>query len=296
MKKFVNFMKKGGLIACVLLLAFALDFALAQSYWVRDSGYFWLDDFELTQREHPEEVWDKVIYGSSELTSGYREDISESGYVNMGMDYATITDLVKILEGGYIDVGSELVLALNWGALSDIMDTNPTYEWHRAWYEPYIYFQRDRIAGLITDTFKALIRAGDFRTRSYLTQTKAYYYGQMSVPELEERVVKLHGLYLSGGIADFQENLAALDTVFDFCEANGIRVRALWLPENPAVGLDSVDVEVREAAREVCEASGVEFYDMTDALGADCFYDTGHMEYTYGAVRFTEVLDEWLLS
>ena len=296
MKKFVNFMKKGGFIACVLLLAFALDFALARSYWVRDSGYFWLDDFELTQRAHPEGVWDKVIYGSSELTSGYREDLSASGYVNMGMDYATITDLVKILEGGHITVGSELVLALNWGALCDIMDTNPTYEWHRAWYEPYFYFQRDRIAGLVTDTFKALIRAGDFRTRSYLTQTKAYYYGGMSVPELEERVTKLHELYLSGGIADFEENLAALNDVFAFCENNGIRVRALWLPENPAVGLDSVDVEVREAARGVCEAAGVEFYDMTDALPAECFHDTGHMEYNTGAPVFTEVLDEWLLS
>ena len=289
-------MKKGGLIACVLVLAFVLDFALAQSYWVRDSGYFWLDDFELTQREHPEEVWDKVIYGSSELTSGYREDISESGYVNMGMDYATVTDLVEILEGGHITVGSELVLALNWGALSDIMDTNPTYEWHRKWYEPYFYFQRDRIAGLITDTFNALIRGGEFRTKQWLTQTKVYYYGQMSQAELEERVVKLHDLYLTGGLADFQENLAALNEVFAFCEENGIRVRALWLPENPAVEPDSVDVEVREAAREVCESAGVEFYDMTDALGADCFYDTGHMEYDYGSVEFTEVLDKWLLS
>ena len=217
----MNFMKKGGLIACVLVLAFVLDFALAQSYWVRDSGYFWLDDFELTQREHPEEVWEKVIYGSSELTSGYREDLSESGYVNMGMDYATITDLVEILEGGHITVGSELVLALNWGALSDIMDTNPTYEWHRKWYEPYFYFQRDRIAGLITDTFNALIRGGEFRTKQWLTQTKAYYYGQMSQAELEERVVKLHDLYLTGGLADFQENLAALNEVFAFCEEHG---------------------------------------------------------------------------
>ena len=118
----------------------------------------------------------------------------------------------------------------------------------------------------------------------------------MSQAELEERVVKLHELYLTGGIADFQQNLAALNDVFDFCAENGIRVRALWLPENPAVELDSVDVEVREAAREVCESAGVEFYDMTDALGSDCFYDTGHMEYTYGAVQFTEVLDKWLLS
>ncbi len=294
--KFVKFMKKGGLVAFVLVLAIALDLALAASGWIQSSGYFWLDDFELTRRDHPEEVWDKVIYGSSELTSGYREDISESGYVNMGMDYATMTDLVEILEGGYITVGSELVLALNWGALCDIMDTNPTYEWHRAWYEPYFYFQRDRIAGLINDTLKAAIGAGERRTRAYLTQTKAYYYGQMSLSELEERVVKLHELYLAGGLADFQENLAAMDEVFAFCENNGIRVRALWLPENPAVDLDPVDVEVREAAREVCEAAGVEFYDMTDALAAECFYDTGHMEYTYGAVVFTEVLDKWLLS
>ena len=296
MKKFSSFMKRGGLVACALLLAFALDFALAHSGWIRDSGYFWLDDFEITQRQHPEEVWERVIYGSSELTSGYREDLSRSGYVNMGMDYATIVDLVEILEGGHIQVGSELVLALNWGALCDTLETNPTYEWHRAWYEPYFYFQRDRIAGLVTDTFRALMGAGEFRAPQWLTQEKAYYYGHMTQAELEERVARLHELYLAGGVADFQENLAALAEVFAFCDDNGIRVRALWLPENPAVALDSVDVEVREAARQVCQDHGVEFYDMTDALAADCFYDTGHMEYEYGAVVFTEVLDPWLLS
>ena len=294
--KFVRFMKKGGLIALVLVLALGFDALLASSYWVRDSGFFWLDDFELTQRAHPEEVWDKVIYGSSELTSGYREDISVSGYVNMGMDYATVTDLVEILEGGHIELGSELVLALNWGALCDIMDTNPTYEWHRKWYEPYVYFQRDRLAGLVTDSFKALIRAGEPRTRQWLTQTKAYYFGHMDEAELAGRVEKLHELYLAGGLDDFDENLAALDKVFAFCKERGVRVRALWLPENPAAPADEVDLVVREAAREACEAAGVEFYDMTDALDAGCFYDTGHMEYDHGAVVFTEVLDKWLLS
>ena len=294
--KFAGFMKKGGLIALALVIAIALDTLLAASGWVQSSGYFWLDDFELTRRDHPEEVWDRVIYGSSELTSGYREDISRSGYVNMGMDYATICDLVEILEGGHIELGSELVLALNWGALSDIMDTNPTYEWHRKWYEPYVYFQRDRIAGFVTDGFKALIRAGEPRARQWLTQTKAYYFGHMDGAELAGRVEKLHELYLTGGLADFEENIAALDEVFAFCAENGVRVRALWLPENPAAPADEADLAVREAAREACEAAGVEFYDMTDALPADCFYDTGHMEYDRGAVVFTEVLDEWLLS
>ena len=293
--KCVNFMKKGGLVAAVLVLALAFDLLLGLSGWVQKSGFFWLDDFELTRRDNPEPVWERVIYGSSELTSGYREDLSGSGYVNMGMDYATMTDLVTILEGGYIEVGSELVLALNWGALCDIMDTNPTYEWHRAWYEPHVYFQRDRLAGFVKGVLSGLA-GGGMPQRDYLAQTKAYYYGHLSQAELEERVVKLHELYLAGGLDDFRQNLAAMDSVFAFCEENGIRVRALWLPENPAVALDPVDVEVREAARGVCEAAGVEFYDMTDALDAGCFYDTGHMEYDHGAVVFTEVLDKWLLS
>ena len=46
----------------------------------------------------------------------------------------------------------------------------------------------------------------------------------------------------------------------------------------------------------VSEAAGVTFYDMTDALEPECFYDTGHLDYDYGAVVFTEVLDQWLLS
>jgi hypothetical protein len=59
---------------------------------------------------------------------------------------------------------------------------------------------------------------------------------------------------------------------------------------------EPLDLELRESCRAKCEAAGVEFYDMTDALGAGCFYDTGHLDYDYGAVVFTEVLDEWLLS
>ena len=294
--KFVNFMKKGGLIACVLVLALVLDLALAASGWIQSSGYFWLDDFELTRRDNPEEVWDKVIYGSSELTSGYREDLSASGYVNMGMDYATMTDLVEILEDGHITVGSELVLALNWGALCDIMDTNPTYEWHREWYEPYFYFQRDRLSEFVTDNLKALLGQGEIRRRIWTGQQKAFYYGNMTQEELDERREKLHGLYFEGDAGLYADNLAAMDEVFAFCEAEGVRVRALWLPENPAVEPEPLDLELRELCREKCEAAGVEFYDMTDALGTECFYDTGHLDYDYGAVVFTEVLDEWLLS
>ena len=122
-----RFLKKGGLIAAVLIVALLADFGLAASGWIQNSGYFRLNDFEVTQQDHPEEVWDRVIFGSSELVSAYREDLTQADYVNLGMDYGTLRDLVEMLEGGYINVGSELVLALNWGVLYDDMDTNPTY-------------------------------------------------------------------------------------------------------------------------------------------------------------------------
>ena len=294
--KFARFLKRGGFIAAVLIIVLLADIALSASGFIQKSGFFWLNDFEITRRDHPEKVWDRVIFGSSELVSAYREDLTTAGYVNLGVDYGTVRDLVEMLEGGHITVGSDLVLALNWGAMYDDMDTNPTYEWHRKWYEPYFYFQRDRLSEFVTDNLKALLGEGDFRRRTYTQQQKAFYYGNMTQSELDERREKLHGLYFEGGTELYADNLAALDEVFAFCEAEGIRVRVLWLPENPLVEPEPLDLELRELCREKSEAAGVEFYDMTDALDAGCFYDTGHLDYDYGAVVFTEVLDEWLLS
>ena len=294
--KLKSFFKKGGFIAAVIALFIVLDLLFAASGWVQDSGFFWMNDFEITLRNHPEEVWDRVIFGSSELVSGYREDLTEVDYVNLGMDYGVITDLVKMLEDGDIKVGSELVLALNWCALCDTLDTNPTYDWHRKWYEPYFWFQRDRLSEFVTDNWKAVLRDGEFRRRTYLAQSKAFYYGEMSQQELSERMEKLDELFWEQGVGGYEKNLAALDEVFDYCEQNGIRVRALWLPENQAVIENPTNAEVRALARERCEDAGIEFYDMTTMLANDCFYDTGHMNYEHGAVIFTEVLDKWLLS
>ena len=290
-----RFMKKGGLIAAVLIVALLADFGLAASGFIPKSGLFRLNDFEVTQQDHPEKGWDRVIFGSSELVSAYREDLTQADYVNLGMDYGTLRDLVEMLEGGYITVGSDLVLALNWGAMYDDMDTNPTYAWHRKWYEPYTYFQRDRLQSFVMDTFNALIGEGEFRTADH-AQQKIFYYGNMTQAELDERRVRLHDLYFNGGMELYEDNLAALEEIYAFCAENGIRVRALWLPENPLVELEPLDVELREQCRAVSEAGGVTFYDMTDALDASCFYDTGHLDYDYGAVVFTEVLDQWLLS
>ena len=104
-----KFWKKGGFLLAVLVLFLALDLGLRASGWVQKSGYFALDDFEITRRDHPEPVWNGVIFGSSELISAYREDLSETGYVNLGMDYGTAEDLYRLLDGGFIRaLGSDI--------------------------------------------------------------------------------------------------------------------------------------------------------------------------------------------
>ena len=77
------------------------------------AGYVWMDDFEITRRDHPEKVWDRVFFGNSAVISAYREDVSQSGYVNLGLDYGVVTDLWDMLRRGHIDIGSELVVGLN---------------------------------------------------------------------------------------------------------------------------------------------------------------------------------------
>ena len=294
--KFSAFLRRGGFLPAVLALLIAGDLLFQSSGWVQSSGYFYLNDYEVARRDHPEAVWDRVIFGSSELISGYREDLTSAHYVNLGMDYGVITDLETLLKSGEVQVGSDLVLALNWCVLCDTLDTNPTYIWHKGWYEPYVYFERDRLGPFLSAEWDALIGAGDAPQPIYLGQGKIFYHGQMTQEELEARMDKLAGLYWDQGVSGYEKNLAALSRVFAWCGAHGVRVRALWLPENQAVAPNATDTAVRELARQACEAAGVEFRDMTAALPNDCFYDTGHLSYEYGAGIFTEVLDQWLLS
>jgi len=293
---FLRFLKKGGFLLLLLLLFAAGDLLLWRSGWVQSSGYFWLDDFEITRKHHPEEVWEGVVFGSSELISGYREDLSNTNYVNLGMDYGTMEDLEQLLEKGLISVSGELILALNWSALCDDLDTNPTYIWHKGALEPYCYFQRARLSAFLLDEFSALLGDGEPRQRLFLEQDKEFYHGHMTPEELSARVEKLTDLYLWRGDSAFDGNLAALGRVLDWCREKGLSVRCLWMPENPLVSLGAVNDRLREDAGAVCAAAGVAFTDMTDVLPADCFYDTGHMDYETGAPVFTEVLEAWISS
>lgn len=280
-----------------LLLAFFLLFdcgaALVGTRCIA-AGYVWMDDFEITCRDHPEKVWDKVFFGNSAVISAYREDVSDSGYVNLGIDYGVVTDLWDMLRRGHISVGSDLVVGLSYLTLYDDLETNPSYLWHRRALEPYVYFQRDDLLQLCKDGVKALL--GRAAPPPHAGMSKTYYYGSLSSGELAQRMAFYDENYFRLPMEDFSENLTALEKVNAYCQKNGIRLRVIWMPWNPATEQPELSLRLRDAVETWCSEAGVGFMDCRGRFDESCFHDVGHLSYEYGAYRFTEEVDRWLLS
>ena len=296
MVKLRRFLEKYLFFVAFPIVFLAIDVVLSSAFppYVISSGRFHLNDYEVTRRDHPEEVWDKVFFGNSVVISAYREDVSESGYINLGLDYGVVTDLWEMVRKGIVTLGSELVVGLNDLTLYDRFETNPSYPWHREFYEPYSYFARDRLSVLIKEAGKRLLTGAEPDYGAYSGQTKIFYYGAMSRAELEEKAAA--SVYEHLPISDFRENLDALAKLAGYCAQHGVRLRCVWMPLNPDIPPSGETLAVRDQAAAVCREKQVEFYNMEDALEAECFYDSGHMNYEYGSYRFTEVIDPWLIS
>lgn len=290
-------------VRCLFLVALVAFFALAdaalEAYfegYFTHSGNFWLDDYEITQRDNPDEVWDKVFFGNSTVIAAYREDLSSSGYINFGVDYGSATSLLKILESGEVKIGSELVIGLNWASMYDDMETNPTYFWNRGALEPYSYFQRDRLYTLVTGVATSLITGEAWTYGQYLGQTKIYYYSCLSEQQLAEKLAVYQERYWVSDIEGYSENLTALERVLELCDQRGIETRVVIMPWNPTVAKPEVVKKLDEAIKEVCLQGEAEYLDLSDAFDAECFYDLGHLNYEYGSHVFTEEIDLWLNS
>ncbi len=285
---------KQKLRAWAFLLCLALFFSLfdyALSLWGERACPWAGNDYEITRANHSEEVWDKVFFGNSAVISAYREDVSESGYVNFGMDYAVVTDLWQILKQGHIEIGSELVIGLNLFALYDDFDTNPAYIWHRKALEPYAYFHRDKLLQMMKDTVKPLLGR---EVPDYPAGEKILYYGSLSDAQLQEKMAGYNEKYFNLPMEDFQENIKALDSIARWCEEHNVRLRILWMPFNPSVERPERMLELKERVNDWCLEQGVTVEDLTDALDENCFHDAGHLNYEYGAYVFTKEVDQWL--
>lgn len=287
-------MKKIVAIIAVVLAIAVGDLALTYNNFIARSDYFVKNDFEITQDHHPEKIWDKVFFGNSVVVSSYMEDRSSAGYVNLGLDYGVVTDLWEMIEKRHINIGSELVIGLNYLTLYDEFETNPTYIWHKELYEPYAYFERDRFFPMIEDGFNKLLQGQNPLPYKYLPQEKHVYRGAVSDRAMAEKMTEYEQEYFSLQIGNFEKNISALEKVINYCTENNIRVRVVWMPWNPKYEKPQLLTDLKTYTNAVLSRLNVEALDLEDALPSEYFYDTGHLNYDVGSPRFTEMIDEWL--
>lgn len=287
-------MKKIAAIIAVVIAIAVGDLALTYNNFIADSDYFVKNDFEITQCKHPEKVWDKVFFGNSVVISSYIEEQSTSGYINLGLDYGVVTDLWEMIEKRHINIGSELVIGLNYLTLYDEFETNPTYIWHKELYVPYAYFERDRFYPIITDGFDKLLKGQNPLPYKYLPQEKHVYHGAMSDRALADAMARYEEEFFNLPTEKFEKNIEALEKVINYCNENNIRVRAVWMPWNPKYEQPALLGEVRAMADSVFNKYNVEVLDLENELPAEYFYDTGHLNYDVGSPKFTEMIDQWL--
>ena len=298
MKRVKKFFWRGGAFLLALcLLGAGLDLWLTRTQPVERSDLFQRNDYEKSLMAHGGRTeYDRVIFGNSVLISAYREGELGTDYADFGLDYGVLTDLRDMLEGGYLTVTEDLVITLNYFVLLDTMDTNPSYPWHRRPWEPYLYFQRDRLHTFLSDGIDSVLSGGPFVTRRYDTAQKFLYSGMMDDAQLEERFAVHRAEYWGLGPEYYRENLAALEEIIAFCRDRGVRLRAVWMPWNPYIPMPENPARVRELVDEILAENGIEVLDLENALPRECFHDLGHLNMEHGAGAFMEELTPWLNS
>lgn len=263
---------------------------------VRELNVFLKNDFEKVMAKYSEEDFDKVFYGNSVVISGFIDSQSKSGYTNIGIDYGTVEDLYEILDRELIDVGSELVIGLNYFTLMDTLDTNPTYPWHKEIYEPYLYFNRNRVNPVIVDGLSNVLKGEEFIQTRHESLERTVYRGVLDEKELEDKIKVQKELYWAQGIEYYDDNLKALEKVIEFAKENDIRLRCIILPWNDVIEKPDTTVLAESSAVEILQAHSVEVLDLSYAMPKEYFHDLGHFNYEYGAVKFTEEIDSWLME
>lgn len=295
----IAWIRKNAFIIVLIVLFIAADRTIA--WWDPISRYdvFAKNDFHRTLYDHPNpETWSHVVFGNSSIVASYDSRQSRSRYVNLGMNYGKLTDLDAMLKQKRIQIGEELILALNVFTLMDDLTTDPTYIWHKKGYEPYLYFYRDFIVRALDKYGPRVLRGEKITVDRAFLYRKELYRGQLEPDKLEEKITTFHENYGNKTPTDFHfsENLQALDRIIAYAKENEIRLRVLWMPWNPTMKSPHYVYELKEQVADKLATAGVPYTDWMDRYTVEEFHDLGHLNVERGRPRFTEELDEWIRS
>ncbi|WP_307436437.1 hypothetical protein [Paenibacillus sp. V4I3] len=292
--KVAAFLKKNSFVLG-LLLAFVVSDLLI-SWWnpMDSSRRFYKNDFTKTLYHHGWSQSGPVFFGNSSVTGAYIEEKSEAHLVEMGLSYGKLTDLKAILSNNLYQVKDELVIGIDVHTMLDSLETDPTYQWFKPWYQPYVYTYRDyfRDSG---EEFARNLRKGSLAYEPRWID-KELYPGRKDDAFLKTKWTDYDKRFGSMTLKDFQANLDALQWVIQYANKHQLPLRVIWMPWNKDYADPPYVASLMQEANRQLQAANVPTLDLLHKYDPRYFHDLVHLNREEGAPLFTKEVDTWLKS
>jgi hypothetical protein len=289
-----SFIKKNSFVLG-LLAAILLSNALI-SWWnpMESSRRFYKNDFTKTLYHHSWSRSGPVFFGNSSVTGAYIEEKSTSPLVEMGLSYGKLTDLKEILSQGLYEIKDELVIGIDVHTMIDSLETDPTYQWFKPWYQPYVYTYRDyfRDSG---EEFARNLRKGSLAYEPRWID-KELYFGQKDEAWLKEKWTDYDKRFGWMQLSDFKANLDALKWVINYAAEHKLPLRVIWMPWDTNYEHPPYVAPLKQEVNRSLEAAKIPVMDLMDAFEPRYFHDLVHLNRADGAPLFTKEVDTWLES
>ncbi|WP_426450554.1 hypothetical protein ACP26L_00740 [Paenibacillus sp. S-38] len=297
------FLRKNSFVL-LLLAAFVLT-DLAVSLWdpMVTSRRFYKNDFTKTVYHHLGLTHGPVFYGNSAVTGAYIEpEAKKSPLIEMGLSYGKLTDLKAILEQERFRVEDQLVIGIDVHTMIDSLETDPTYQWFKKPYQPYLYTYRDyfRDSGteLARQLYTGAVELDPAKLLAYQPRwiDKELYFGHKTDEELRKKWAEYDERFGWMGEPDYRENLAALDWILAYAKERSLPLRVVWMPWNRGYEVPRYMPGLQQEVNARLQAAGVPVLDKLQGYDPALFHDLVHLSRQEGAPVFTKEVDAWLAS
>ncbi|SFL90404.1 hypothetical protein SAMN03159341_111166 [Paenibacillus sp. 1_12] len=300
--KLIAFFRKNSFVL-LLLAAFVLSDVLI-SIWdpMVTSRRFYKNDFTKTLYHHGWLDHGPAFFGNSSVTGAYIEEQSKSGLIELGLSYGKLTDLQALLERGLFHVEDQLVIAIDVHTMIDSLETDPTYQWFKPWYQPYVYTYRDYFRDSGSEAVRQLYQGTLELNRSKLFAyqprwiDKELYFGKKTDDELKTKWDDYERRFGWMSQPDYQNNLQALDSILRYTDDHKLPVRVIWMPWNTAYPVPKYMPGLQAAVNQKLVQHQVPVLDLLSTYKPAQFHDLVHLSREVGAPVFTKEVDAWLQS
>lgn len=258
------------------------------------SRRFYKNDFTKTLYHHGWSQSGPVFFGNSSVTGAYIEEKSEAHLVEMGLSYGKLTDLQAILSNNLYQVKDELVIGIDVHTMLDSLETDPTYQWFKPWYQPYVYTYRDyfRDSG---EEFARNLRKGSLAYEPRWID-KELYPGRKDDAFLKTKWTDYDKRFGAMTLKDFQANLDALQWVIQYANKHQLPLRVIWMPWNKGYTDPPYVASLMQEANRQLQTANVPTLDLLHKYDPRYFHDLVHLNREEGAPLFTKEVDTWLKS